>query len=96
MIPPDAVEIPIDGVLDLHTFAPRDVADVVSAYLDECQTRGILAVRLIHGKGTGLQREVVARMLRKHPAVRSFGTADASAGGWGATQVDLFAPGSKA
>lgn len=87
--PPDTIELPIDGVLDLHTFAPRDVADVVATYLDECRRRGILGVRVIHGKGTGVQRRVVEGVLRRHPGVVSFRTADASAGSWGATLVEL-------
>ncbi len=86
---PDVIEIPIDGVLDLHTFAPRDVADVVGTYLDECQARGILSVRIIHGKGVGVQRRIVEGVLAKHPAVLGFRTAEAWAGGWGATIAEL-------
>jgi len=89
--PTDAVEIPIDGVLDLHTFAPRDVADVVATYLDECRASGILSVRVIHGKGVGVQCLIVEGVLKKHPAVVSFRTAETWAGGWGATIVDLRA-----
>jgi len=85
------VEVPIDGVLDLHTFAPRDVSDVVATYLDECRVRGILTVRVIHGKGIGVQRRTVEGVLRKHAGVLSFRTADAGAGGWGATVVELRA-----
>ena len=83
-------ELPIDGVLDLHTFSPKDVKDVVATYVEECQGRGILQVRIIHGKGHGVQREAVAKVLGKHPAVKSFRLADESAGGWGATLAELL------
>lgn len=88
----EVVEVPIDGTLDLHTFAPRDVEGVVEAYLDACRERGILAVRLIHGKGTGFQRNRVERVLRRHPAVRAFRPGGTGGGGWGATLVDLAPP----
>lgn len=87
--PPESIDVPIDGVLDLHTFAPRDIPDVVATYLEECQHRGILAVRVIHGKGTGYQKSVVEKVLKGLASVRSFRTADESAGGWGATLVEL-------
>lgn len=90
---PDVVEVPIDGVLDLHTFAPRDTADAVATYLDACLARGIRDVRVIHGKGAGVQRRIVEGVLRRHPAVATFGPAPAWAGGWGATVVTLRAPG---
>ena len=88
---PDAepVQVPLDGVLDLHTFHPRDVADVVATWLDECRQHGLLSVRVIHGKGIGVQRRVVEGVLRRHPAVVAFRTADGAAGGWGATLVEL-------
>ncbi|MGI5864067.1 MAG: Smr/MutS family protein [Myxococcales bacterium] len=86
------VEVPIDGTLDLHTFAPREIADLVSTYLDECRARSILEVRIIHGKGTGTQRRIVQKVLERHPAVRAFRSADERSGGWGATLVDLLPP----
>jgi DNA-nicking Smr family endonuclease len=89
VVPPESVELPIDGVLDLHTFAPRDIPDLVGSYLDECRQRGILSVRLIHGKGTGTQKNIVRKILDAHEAVKSFRTADETAGGWGATLVEL-------
>ncbi len=83
------VEIPIDGILDLHPFPPGETAEVVAAYLDECLARGIREIRLIHGKGTGTQRAIVASALRANPLVASFCTAPESEGGWGATKVFL-------
>jgi DNA-nicking Smr family endonuclease len=82
---------PIDGTLDLHTFDPKDVKDLVAGYLDECRKRGIFEVRIIHGKGVGALRETVRSILVKLPSVRSFRTAGERAGGWGATIVTLKA-----
>ena len=81
--------IPITGELDLHAFAPRDVASVVEEYVAACQERNILALRLVHGKGKGVQRAVVWRVLRSLKAVASFGDAPAERGGFGATVVSL-------
>ena len=88
-IPLDPVELPIDGILDLHTFHPRDVKDLVETYLDECRQRGILEVRIIHGKGTGTLRRIVHSILERRADVASFGLAPAERGGWGATLVTL-------
>jgi len=85
---PEPVEMPIDGTLDLHTFTPRDTRELVPAYLDECRERGILSVRIIHGKGIGVQREIVHSILKKHPAVVTFGH-PSDGGSWGATVVEL-------
>jgi DNA-nicking Smr family endonuclease len=86
------VEYPIDGVLDLHAFNPKDVKDLVPEYLRECRARGILAVRIVHGKGTGVLRETVHAILGRLPEVASFRLArDGSS--WGATLVDLRPPG---
>ena len=87
-----AVSIPINGVLDLHTFRPREVGRLVPEYIAECRRRGILQLRIIHGKGTGALRETVHALLRRDPAVRHFALADESGGGWGATVVELVAP----
>lgn len=85
----DPVELPIDGVLDLHTFHPADVKELLPEYLDECRRRGILTVRVIHGKGTGMLRETVHSLLKQSPQVASFRLAGEDAGGWGATIVVL-------
>jgi dsDNA-specific endonuclease/ATPase MutS2 len=85
----EPVELPINGVLDLHTFRPADVKDLVPTYLEECRMRGILQVRIIHGKGTGALRETVHAVLRKTPGIVSFNLAPGNAGGWGATVVQL-------
>jgi dsDNA-specific endonuclease/ATPase MutS2 len=85
----EPVRVPIEEVLDLHTFAAKDIASVVEHYLEQCQAAGLSEVRLIHGKGTGLRRAVVRRVLSSHPAVRSFADAPLQAGGWGATIVRL-------
>jgi DNA-nicking Smr family endonuclease len=83
------VEIPITGELDLHPFAPRDVPSVVEEYLRECRARGICEVRLVHGRGKGVQRAVVKRLLRSLAEVEAFGDAPPGSGGWGATLLRL-------
>jgi DNA-nicking Smr family endonuclease len=85
----EAQAIPIDGTLDLHTFAAREVPALVTEYLRECQQRGILQVRIVHGKGTGTLRRRVHALLGRAPEVASFALAGESAGGWGATLVTL-------
>jgi len=87
----DPTELPIDGVLDLHTFQPRDVKPLVSDYLDACRERGILDVRVIHGKGIGMLRDTVHAVLRERSDVEGFQLADETRGGWGATLVRLRA-----
>jgi dsDNA-specific endonuclease/ATPase MutS2 len=88
--PPDGpVELPIDGVLDLHTFSPKDVKDLVPEYIGECLNRGITDLRIIHGKGTGTLKAIVHSLLEKDPRVSSFKDAGTGAGGWGATEVKL-------
>jgi dsDNA-specific endonuclease/ATPase MutS2 len=83
------VELPIDGILDLHTFEPRDAKTLVPHYLSLCLDRGITRVRIIHGKGTGALRETVHAALSRIPEVESFSQAGESEGGWGATIVFL-------
>ncbi len=93
MIPDDSdnniPELPIDGTLDLHTFAPREVKDLVPTYIDECLKLKILQLRIIHGKGTGALRRLVHSILEKHQAVRAYRHEGGSGGSWGATIVDL-------
>lgn len=85
----DSIELPIDGTLDLHTFHPREVKDLVPDYLAECRARGIVDVRIIHGKGTGALRRTVHAILDRCPEVASYVLASPDAGGWGATLVAL-------
>jgi DNA-nicking Smr family endonuclease len=88
----ETVELPIDGVLDLHTFRPAEVRELVPAYIEECRKRGILAVRIIHGKGKGELRRTVHAVLGRLPEVAAFRLAGEDAGGWGATLVELRRP----
>lgn len=83
------VRLPIDGVLDLHTFSPKDLKTLVPDYLHECQQCGILEVRIIHGKGTGTLRRTVHALLTRMEMVAGFRLGDESCGGWGATLVWL-------
>jgi DNA-nicking Smr family endonuclease len=86
---PDEVSLPVEDAIDLHAFAPRDVKDVVASYLDAAHEAGFREVRIVHGRGIGVQREVVRSVLANHPRVASFADAPADRGGWGATLVVL-------
>jgi len=88
----DPVEMPIDGALDLHTFHPGEVKALIPDYIAACRERGILQVRIIHGKGTGALRRTVHSILAKTSAVLSYQLADESGGSWGATIVFLKPP----
>jgi DNA-nicking Smr family endonuclease len=84
----DPVEVPIDGILDLHMFAPREAASVVQEYLRACLEKGIYEARIIHGKGKGALRRTVHSILEKHPSVSRF-ELDSGPSSWGATVVYL-------
>ena len=85
----DAVQVPIDGVLDLHNFSPKDLKCLIPDYLEECCKADIFQVRIIHGKGIGNLRRTVHAILKKLPQVIEFKLAGENAGGWGATLVQL-------
>src|SRR5262245_22907412 len=88
----EPIVLPIEDSIDLHAFAPKDIPSVVEEYLGQCALAKFREVRIIHGRGTGVQRNIVRSILRKHPAVVSFRDAPAEAGGWGATVVLLKMP----
>jgi DNA-nicking Smr family endonuclease len=85
----EPVEVPLEGELDLHPFAPRDIPSVVEEYVRACAEKGLTVLRLVHGRGTGTQRAVVRGVLARLPQVASFADAPALSGGWGATVVHL-------
>ncbi len=86
---PDSVRVPVEDSLDLHSFSPRDIPSVVESYLEAAIEAGFQEVRLIHGRGKGVQKEAVRRVLSRHPRVASFREAPPERGGWGATIVWL-------
>ena len=85
----EPVRLPIDGVLDLHAFSPKDVKDLVPEYIEECLRGGITDLRIIHGKGSGTLKGIVHSILEKNPHVAGFKDAGMGGGGWGATEVRL-------
>jgi len=85
----EPVPIPIEDALDLHAFAPQDIPSVVTEYLEAAHARGFTEVRLIHGRGIGVQRRIVQSLLAHHPRVAGFTDAPPDGGGWGATIVRL-------
>jgi DNA-nicking Smr family endonuclease len=82
-------ELPIDGVLDLHAFAPREVGELIPEWIDACKARGIRELRIVHGKGSGTLRRTVHAILERRPDVLAYRLAPAERGGWGATLVSL-------
>lgn len=88
----EPIPYPIDGVLDLHAFAPADVGELVPDYLRLCRERGVLRVRIIHGKGRGVLRRRVHAILERDPTVQRFHLAGADASSWGATIAYLHPP----
>lgn len=84
---PDPVELEITDSIDLHAFAPRDAESAVENYLSEARKKGFTIVRIIHGKGIGVQREIVRSVLERTDFVKSFRTGDEFSGNWGATIV---------
>ncbi len=85
----EPIELEIGDVLDLHTFPPSDVKELVTEYLELAYDKGLRQLRIIHGKGTGVQRRMVRSILERHPRVVSYGDPPGEAGGWGATWVTM-------
>ena len=85
----EPVVLPIEDSIDLHAFSPRDIPSVVEEYIEQCLRSGIYEVRIIHGRGKGIQRRIIRSILEKHPRVLSFEDAPLESGGWGATAVAL-------
>ena len=83
----EPVELPIEDTFDLHPFRPAEIRDVAREYLLAAHDRGFTQVRLIHGRGIGVQRERIRSLLRELDFIEDFHDADASGGGWGATVV---------
>ena len=84
----DIIEYPIDGILDLHTFSPREIKDLVPDYIEACLESEIYQIRIIHGKGTGTLRTIVYSILNTNPHVDSY-KLDSGSSSWGATLVNL-------
>jgi DNA-nicking Smr family endonuclease len=88
----EPVELPIDGILDLHLFRPAEIKELIPEFITECKKRDILEIRIIHGKGTGTLRRIVHSILEKNPDVEYFRLCSESGGGWGATEATLKRP----
>ena len=85
----EPIVLPIEDSVDLHAFHPKDIPSVVEEYLEQCKQAGLTEIRIIHGRGTGVQRKIVRSILERHSLVLSFKDAPAESGGWGATVVIL-------
>ena len=90
---PEAVELPIDGTLDLHTFQPRELKTLLPGYFQACRDRGIYNVRVVHGKGTGALRRSVHALLDRMEGIESYRLGGMGEGSWGATLVVLKSEG---
>ncbi|MDR9415344.1 MAG: Smr/MutS family protein [Gracilimonas sp.] len=88
MSEPDPIEVPIDGVLDLHLFNPKELGDLIPDYIEACLEKEIYSIRIIHGKGKGVLRRSVQSLLDRNPNVESYSLASERSG-WGATVVEL-------
>ena len=84
------IEMPIEDILDLHTFQPRDIPGLLDDYFTACIEKQIYSVRIVHGKGKGILKKRVQELLEKNPMVLSIKDAPYDAGGWGATLVELI------
>jgi len=85
----EPIVLPVEDFIDLHPFKPREIRSVVESFLEQALEEGFVEVRLIHGRGIGVQREIVRKLLEGHPQVIGFADAPSSRGGWGATVVQL-------
>ena len=85
----EPVALPVEDSIDLHAFSPEDIPSVVGEFLEQCCAAGFYEIRLIHGRGKGIQRRIVQALLAGHPLVRSFRDAPPESGGWGATLAVL-------
>ena len=85
----EPVVLPIEDSIDLHAFSPKEIPSVAEEYLEQCVRAGFYEVRIIHGRGKGIQRQIVRSILAKHPLVLSFKDASPEASGWGSTVVEL-------
>lgn len=85
----EPIPLEVGDVLDLHSFRPAEVADLVRDWLDEAHAAGRRELRIVHGKGVGVQRRIVRAILERDPRVTAFGDAPGEAGGWGATWVEM-------